>query len=116
METALQTYGYFGRRPIALDQEIEETDDLLIHVIVETYGKKSAVVLKQQAYEDARLFNVADQQQMAAFFANTERLKTAAHAEFIDLFQKRKYNVINWQPPVASASDIAELEELLLVD
>jgi uncharacterized phage-associated protein len=115
VRTVFDEYGYFGRRPIAPEQEIASTDDLLPHVIVETYGKKNDVALKQLAYEDALHFNVADQQQMSAFFANPERLKTTAHAEFIDLFQKRKYNVIHWQPPVASASVIAELEELLLV-
>jgi hypothetical protein len=110
VRTVLDEYGYFGRRPIALDYPIAKTDDLLIHVVVKVYGAKNEGELQQQAKEDAQHFALEDRQQMATFFADPALMKTAVHAEFIDLFRAKKYNIIHWQPPAPTPGDIVEFE------
>lgn len=116
----------FGHDPVTLKTNLPPQEDILIHAILQAYGRYSAdelmALIKQEAvwqdhYHPADKTPIADQEIERTFanpaiFTRTDAHGLRIHARFFDIYRQIKYGMKAWQaaPGPASAEEIAELE------
>ena len=114
-----------GRSPIPIPiPEIQFSDDPLIDSVLEVYGvhegeKLIALTHLEQPWKSTyKPFHdriVIENRVMQDYFSNSAVKEFEIHAQFLDVYRAKKFNVIGWEPQqLLSEVDILELEKSLV--